>query len=142
MQKLSDIFQKLSRIETLFFESSSLNGSQMGWNCSGRGETSVGKSGMLLTFRDRFRLDNGRICRDDKQWLLEEGGLAFFHYREQRFQRIFTFQEHGGAIICRQPYLCAPDCYFGTLAADSMQTVLTIRIKGTRKNEVIRYVYR
>lgn len=142
MQKLSDIFQKLACIKTLYFESQSLDGSQMDWNCSGSGETSVEQSGSLLTFRDRFHLDNGRLCRDDKQWLLENGGLAFFHYREQAFRWIFTFHEQDGGIVCTQPYFCAPDCYSGVLSADGAEVVLTIEIKGRRKNEVIRYVYR
>ncbi|WP_416192099.1 DUF6314 family protein [Neisseria sp. CCUG12390] len=142
MQKLPDIFQKLARVKILHFESQSLDGSQMDWNCSGTGETSVEQNGSLLTFRDRFRLDNGRLCRDDKQWLLEDGGLTFFHYREQAFRRIFTFCEQGGDIVCTQPYLCAPDCYSGGLAFDGDGIMLTIRIQGKRKNEVIRYVYR
>ncbi|WP_123805666.1 hypothetical protein [Neisseria chenwenguii] len=142
MNMLEKIFERLASVQTLAFASQSLSGSKMDWNCTGEGETEVVRAGNLLTFRDRFRLDTGRVCRDEKQWRLFSDGLEFFHYRNQVFERIFTFRECGGGIEAEQPYACMPDDYFGELFSDGTSVTLTIKIVGTRKNEVIRYVYR
>ncbi|QEY24229.1 hypothetical protein [Neisseria animalis] len=142
MYTVNDVFQRLRRVSRLCFESRSLAGSKMDWNCCGNGETLTGFADGVLTFSDRFRLDNGRICRDEKQWRQEEGGLAFYHYREQRFQRIFLFRETENGLLAEQPYACMPDDYFGSLTVCGGAVVLTIRIVGSRKNELIRYEYR
>lgn len=139
---LQKMFDRLAAVQTLTFASQSLAGSQMAWNCTGAGETEVVREDNLLTFRDRFRLDTGRVCRDEKQWRLLSGSLEFFHYRNRAFERIFTFRERGGIIEAEQPYACMPDDYFGMLRSDSASVGLTIKIVGTRKNEIIRYVYR
>ncbi|MCP1772277.1 hypothetical protein J2T38_001100 [Neisseria perflava] len=140
--ELTRMFARLQQVSTLDFQAQSLDGSQMAWNHQARGDTQTVFSDGILTFRDRFRLDNGRLCRDEKQWRLEDGGLAFYHYRHQAFEQIFLFRIQDNAIRADKPYACMPDDYFGTLTWRDNAVVLTIEIRGTRKNEVIRYTYR
>ena len=139
---LNDLFQRLSQVHTLQFESRSLNGSKMDWNCSGAGHTEAVLSDSLLTFHDHFRLDNGRPCHDKKQWQLADGALIFAHYRNQIFEPIFTFRAADGVMVADRPYACIPDDYFGELAWHGDDIIFTIKIIGSRKNELIRYVYR
>ncbi|STZ75456.1 hypothetical protein [Bergeriella denitrificans] len=141
MDTVNEMFQRLRGVTRLRFESCSLPGSQMGWNCSGRGRTDTDFSDGILTFSDRFSLDNGRACRDDKQWRPEEGGLGFYRLRHQVFERIFLFRPVDGKLAAERPYLCAPDDYDGSLEWQGSGIVLRIAIRGRRKNEQIRYFY-
>lgn len=139
---MNSIFKRLERISALRFESQSLAGSKMDWNCTGIGETSVAHEVNLLTFSDRFRLDNGRICRDEKQWQLEGNALIFLHNRQQAFERIFTFRMKNGTICAEMPYSCPPDLYSGALEILPDCIILSIQIQGALKNEIVRYIYR
>ena len=139
MKEISKLFKN---VDKLVFMSSSMGNSEMDWNYSGTGKTSVICEDNKIFFLDRITIDDRLSYEDKKMWILNDNDvLEFWHYRNNEYEKIFTFSKWEPNTLIDGEYICGDDVYMGRVEADNSDIIFIIEIKSKKKNELIKYKY-
>lgn len=138
MENIAKLFKS---VNTLLFTSSSLYGSKMNWNYNGNGKTIVNCDINKIYFLDRITLDNKLSYEDKKMWVYNDKELEFWHYRNNSYEKIFTFYKDNANILLTKEYVCGNDIYMGKLEINEADITFMMEIKSDKKNELIKYRY-
>ncbi len=149
---MKKIIEKFLKIEKFYFESKSLENSQMDWDNKGCGkivkvmkieeETPINES-IKIYFDEKIFLENGMELKDKKMWEILVNKINFYHFRNNNFEKIFEFIcDENEKYVMKKIYECEPDSYFGNLKILENEIIFEIKIVGKRKNEKIKYIYK
>ena len=139
MKEISKLFKN---VDKLVFMSSSMGNSEMDWNYCGTGKTSVICEDNKIFFLDRITIDDRLSYEDKKMWILNDNDvLEFWHYRNNEYEKIFTFSKWEPNTLIAGEYICGDDVYMGRVEADNSDIIFIIEIKSKKKNELIKYKY-
>lgn len=138
MENIAKLFKS---VNTLFFTSSSLYGSKMNWNYEGSGKTIVDYDINKIYFLDRITLDNKLSYEDKKMWIYNNKKFEFWHYRNNSYEKIFTFYKDDTNTLITKEYICGNDIYMGKLEINVENIIFMMEIKSDKKNELIKYKY-
>lgn len=149
---MKKIVEKFLKIEKFYFESKSLENSQMNWNNSGRGKVqkivkfedeNIENNNIKIYFDEDIFLENGMELKDRKMWEISNKKIKFHHFRNNIFEKIFEFIcDENEKYVMKKIYECEPDSYFGNLKILENEIIFEIKIVGKRKNEKIKYIYK
>ena len=147
----SYFFEILKGMRKFSFKSKSLENSEMDWNYKGIGNTKVVteifSDGYKIYYYDEIFIENyydedrNFILKDRKMWCINGNVLEFYHFRNNEYERILKFVFINDKFILRNSYECEPDIYSGDIQFFDYGFSFSIRIKGTRKDELIEYTY-
>ena len=94
-------FRMLKETHMFSFESKSLKNSKMDWNYTGTGKTKViteiSSNGCKIYYDDEIFIENyynenrNFILKDRKMWYMNKNELVFYHFRNNRYERILEF---------------------------------------------------
>lgn len=131
------------KIKKLNFICISLDNSNMNWNYTGTGKVMIIEEDNKVYFLEEINLDNGLRLNDKKMWKIddENSRIEFYHYRNNKYEKIFDFFLKNKNYIMEKKYECFPDTYSGEIKVAENEIYFIIRIKGQRKNEKITYHY-
>ena len=149
---MKKIIEKFLKIENFYFESKSLENSQMDWDNKGCGkivkvmkieeETPINES-IKIYFDEKIFLENGMELKDKKMWEILVNKINFYHFINNNFEKIFEFIcDENEKYVMKKIYECEPDSYFGNLKILENEIIFEIKIVGKRKNEKIKYIYK
>ena len=148
---MKKIIEKFLKIENFYFESKSLENSQMNWDNSGRGKVektvkiedeNIENNNIKIYFDENIFLENELELKDKKMWEILVNKINFYHFRNDNFEKIFEFIcDENEKYVMKKIYECKPDNYFGNLKILENEIIFEIKIVGKRKNEKIKYVY-
>lgn len=149
---MKKIIEKFLKIEKFYFESKSLENSQMNWDNKGKGkiqktvkikEENIENSNIKIYFDENIFLENGLELKDKKMWEISNKKIKFYHFRNNNFEKIFEFIcDKNEKYVMKKIYECEPDSYFGNLKILENEIIFEIKIVGKRKNEKIKYIYK
>lgn len=140
--KVTEIQSLFREFQTIEFESKSAIGSRMNWNASGRGFVTVFEAQNILEFHEKIKLENGINCEDQKNWIFRDDVIIFQRFNYGKLENIFEFERvENGQFAAKKIFHCAPDFYNAFLEILPRSAILKIEIRGTKKNEILRYVY-
>ena len=83
-------------------------------------------------------------------WVFYDGKIESWHFRNESYQKIFTFLTDQEKIALEKKYDCEPDFYLGGLTLLEDRLIFTIEIQNSnidihhenhRKKERITYTY-
>ena len=141
----------LKGIRKFSFKSRSLENSEMDWNYTGIGDTEVVteifSDGFKIYYYDEISIENyydedkNFIVKDRKMWNMTGNKLDFYHFRNNRYERILKFVFIGDVFVLRENYVCDCDIYSGDINFFDYGFSFSIRIKGKRKDELLKYTY-
>jgi len=147
----SYLIKIFERIKKFSFNSRSLENSDMNWNYSGTGKTrivsKVTSDKIEFYFFDSIFIensyvkDNNFILKDRKMWYMNKNELVFYHFRNNRYERILEFVFIDDKFVLRESYECGSDTYSGDVQFFDYGFCFSIKIKGKRKDELIEYTY-
>ena len=137
---MKDIAKLLKKVNKLVFTSYSMYGSEMNWNYKGNGTTSVTVDENKIFFWDKILLDGYLYYDDKKMWILNGENLEFWHFRNNDYEKIFTFYKKEN-ILSTNEYICDKDIYMGKAVINEDNVILMLEIKSDKKNEYIEYKY-
>lgn len=133
-----DIMKNVNRI---YFKAQSLENSEMKWNYSGNGNITVTKDCEKVYFSEEIILSDGLKYFDKKLWNFMEDCIEFYRYRNGEYEKIFEFYLKNEEFVVKKDYWCSPDLYFGNIRIIGDKICFSVKIEGTRKNELLEYVY-
>ena len=70
-----------------------------------------------------------------------EDCIEFYRYRNGEYEKIFEFYLKNEEFVVKKDYWCSPDLYFGNIRIIRDKICFSVKIEGTRKNELLEYVY-
>ncbi|MCP1223935.1 hypothetical protein [Sebaldella sp. S0638] len=138
---MKEITKLFKNIDKLVFMSSSMGNSEMDWNYNGTGNTKVTCENDKIFFLDRITIDDRLSYEDKKMWVVNGDELEFWHFRNNEYEKIFTFSKWEHNTLMAKEYLCADDVYMGKVEVDNEDIIFMIEIKSQKKNELIKYKY-
>jgi hypothetical protein len=138
MKKISKLFEN---VDKLVFSSSSMGNSQMDWNYNGNGKTAVTCENNKIYFLDRITIDDRLSYEDKKMWVFDQDELEFWHFRNNAYEKIFTFSKWDYNLLMAGEYICSEDVYMGRIEVEDDGIVFMMEIKSSKKNELIKYKY-
>lgn len=148
MISLADLWDRLREVTVMSFEARSAAGT--GWNGTGAGDVVVTEpSPGVVVFTESGAwqpLGRGDIRFTNVfRWSRLDDSLRLEHLRFGPDQPVFLFDLAPGEDgVWREvsPHACGEDCYAGSLTAEGRHLLVHWTIRGPRKDESIRYVYR
>ena len=138
MKEISKLFKN---VDKLVFMSSSLGNSEMDWNYNGTGKTLVSCENNKIFFLDRITIDDRLSYEDKKMWVVSGSELEFWHFRNNEYEKIFTFSKWEPDTLIANEYTCGDDVYMGRVEVNKDDIIFLIEIKSRKKNELIKYKY-
>lgn len=138
MKRISELFKN---VDKLVFTSSSMGNSEMDWNYNGTGKTAVTCENNKIYFLDRITIDEKLSYEDRKMWTFDENTLEFWHFRNNVYEKIFTFSKHEYNMLTAGEYICSDDIYMGKIEISEDNIIFMLEIKSNKKNELIKYNY-
>lgn len=149
---IEDIKNCIENADRFDFSSKSMENSEMNWNYRGTGEivekkmtgkkTDENMAGFNeVYFFEEITLEGGMKLTDRKMWKIQENRISFFHFRNNRYEEIFSFSGKNGQAVMEKEYRCSPDLYSAKLKTENGRLYFQISIAGKRKNEEIGYIY-
>ena len=138
MKEISKLFKN---VDKLVFMSSSMGNSEMDWNYNGTGKTKVTCENNKIYFLDRITIDDKLSYEDKKMWVINGDNLEFWHFRNNEYEKIFTFSKWKHNTLMAQEYVCSDDVYMGRVEVEDGNIIFMIEIKSQKKNELIKYKY-
>ena len=141
--KAKNLYIMMKKIKKMKFISKSLQNSQMNWDNVGTGEVVVSVDNNKIYFFEEIHLENGMKLNDKKMWEIdsEKNKIGFYHFRNNDYENIFNFILENGKYITERKYEFFPDNYFGEIEVFDDKIHFTIKIVGSKKNEIIEYIY-
>lgn len=148
MKSLADLWERLQEVTAVSFEARSAAGT--GWNGAGAGVVVATESspGVLVFAESGWWQPLGRgdiRFTNVFRWSRLEASVRLEHLRFGPDQPVFLFDlDPGEDGVWREvsPHVCGEDCYAGCLSVEGRQLHVHWTIRGPRKDESIRYVYR
>ena len=147
MNPTNELWSRLTRIQTLRFESHSRTG--IGWSGVGRGSVElVQPQDDVLVWKERgqWQQNGGREIRffNFFRWTKQDDQLKLEHLRFGEQQPVYLFQLK--AVNEREwrdvePHLCREDRYSVLLQIEEKCLKLSWTVLGPRHDESINYVY-
>lgn len=140
---IEDIKNHMKKANKFDFYSRSIENSKMDWNHNGNGnivDKKISKENEIYFFEE-ISLENGMKLNDKKMWKFEENKISFYHYRNNEYEKIFSFIIENERLEMEKEYECKPDFYFGKLRLENGKIYFKIEILGKNKNEKIEYIY-
>ncbi len=144
MKKIDEVmrvYEMMRNMKKIYFEAKSLQNSQMGWNHIGKGNVVVKEENNKLYFFEEIILDNDMQYSDKKLWKFKEDYIGFYRFRNGEYEKIFEFLFQNKKFMMKKEYTCVPDLYYGEFKTLDNKVYLLIKIKGEKKNEVLKYTY-
>ena len=135
------VFKIMKNIKKLYFKAQSLSNSQMDWNYMGSGTVTMTLDYNKLYFLDEILLDNNTRYIDKKMWSFHDSHIEFYHFRNEKYEKIFEFSVKNNKFILKEKYECQPDVYYGALSILEDKIFFTMNIRGMRKDELLEYIY-
>ena len=144
-------FRMLKETHMFSFKSKSLENSEMDWNYKGIGNTKVVteifSDGYKIYYYDEIFIENyynenrNFILKDRKMWYMNKNKLVFYHFRNNKYERILEFVFIDDKFVLRESYECGSDIYSGDVQFFGYGFYFSIKIKGKKKDELIEYTY-
>lgn len=72
---------------------------------------------------------------------MNKNKLVFYHFRNNRYERILEFVFIDDKFVLRESYECGSDIYSGDVQFFDYGFYFSIKIKGKKKDELIEYTY-
>ena len=138
---IMSIFKMMKNIKKLYFKSQSLSNSHMEWNYMGIGTVELTLDYNKLYFSEEIILDNNARYTDKKMWYFHDSFIEFYHYRNEKYEKIFEFSVKNNKFVLKEKYECQPDVYYGALSVLEYKVFFTMNIRGMRKDELLEYIY-
>lgn len=113
----------------------------MDWNYMGSGTVTMTLDYNKLYFLDEILLDNNTRYIDKKMWYFHDSYIEFYHFRNEKYEKIFEFSVKNNKFILKEKYECQPDVYYGALSILEDKIFFTMNIRGMRKDELLEYIY-
>ncbi len=151
---VQEVYRRLKEIKMFNFISKSGSKSSMKWNYTGIGKLDIEEKGIIdevgseVYFYEKiFLSEDDTKLNDSKMWKFYKNKIEMYRFRNDKFERIFTFSVKDVRnienifLISDGAYICQPDKYYGILTVEEWGIRLIIQIKGERKDEEICYKY-
>ena len=135
------LYEILRNVKKINFRAESLVDSQMGWNYIGKGNVTVMEEYNKLYFSEEIILNNDMRYSDKKLWEFKEDCIKFYRFRNGDYEKIFDFLFQNGKFVMKREYVCVPDLYYGEINVLNNEICLLIKVKGKKKNEILKYIY-
>jgi hypothetical protein len=113
----------------------------MDWNYMGIGTVELTLDYNKLYFSEEIILDNNAKYIDKKMWYFHDSFIEFYHYRNEKYEKIFEFSIRNNKFVLKEKYECQPDVYYGALSVLEDKIFFTMNIRGMRKDELLEYIY-
>ncbi len=136
-----DAHRVFSNIRKLHFKAMSLDGSKMSWNHIGKGSVNVKVDYNKIYFNDEIILESGEKLTDKKLWIFSDDLIEFYHFRSEKYEKIFRYEYIEESFKMTEQYNCSPDIYTSKLEFFQNKIFFVILIVGERKNEKLEYMY-
>ena len=138
---IMSIFKMMKNVKKLYFKSQSLSNSCMDWNYMGIGTVELTLDYNKLYFSEEIILDNNAKYIDKKMWYFHDSFIEFYHYRNEKYEKIFEFSIRNNKFVLKEKYECQQDVYYGALSVLEDKIFFTMNIRGMRKDELLEYIY-
>ena len=138
---IMSIFKMMKNVKKLYFKSQRLCNSCMDWNYMGIGTVELTLDYNKLYFSEEIILDNNAKYIDKKMWYFHDSFIEFYHYRNEKYEKIFEFSIRNNKFVLKEKYECQPDVYYGALSVLEDKIFFTMNIRGMRKDELLEYIY-
>lgn len=138
---IMSIFKMMKNVKKFYFKSQSLSNSCMDWNYMGIGTVELTLDYNKLYFSEEIILDNNAKYIDKKMWYFHDSFIEFYHYRNEKYEKIFEFSIRNNKFVLKEKYECQPDVYYGALSVLEDKIFFTMNIRGMRKDELLEYIY-